>query len=195
MSDTIKTSLSLKKTLFDQLQSLAQRLNISYSHLIEQAIEDFVREKERVPDQTSLDQSNSDESLLSILQVQDGKVDAQRGINQGDIYWLQVDDAHEGESPVRHPHVIVQDDLFNHSRLNTVVVCTLTSNLKRINMPGNVLLDAGEANLPKQSVVEVSKVSAVNKTQLGAYIGTLSEVRIQQILAGMRFLQTSFYER
>jgi mRNA interferase MazF len=195
MSDTIKTSLSLKKTLFDQLQVLAQRLNISHSHLIQQAIEDFVRvnERESVPDQTSLDQSNSDETLLSILH--DGKVDAQRGINQGDVYWLQVDDAHEGESPVRHPHVIVQDDVFNHSRLNTVVVCALTSNLKRINMPGNVLLDAGEANLPKQSVVEVSKVSAVNKTQLGAYIGTLSEVRIQQILAGMRFLQASFYGR
>jgi mRNA interferase MazF len=53
----------------------------------------------------------------------------------------------------------------------------------------------GEANLPKQSVVEVSKVSTVEKTQLGEYIGSLTEQRTYQILAGMRFLQRSFFTR
>ncbi|NTV36027.1 MAG: type II toxin-antitoxin system PemK/MazF family toxin, partial [Anaerolineaceae bacterium] len=62
-------------------------------------------------------------------------------------------------------------------------------NLKRANSPGNVLLEAGEANLPKQSIVVVSQVSTVDKSQLGEYIGTLSEERVRQILAGMRFLQ------
>jgi mRNA interferase MazF len=61
------------------------------------------------------------------------------------------------------------------------------------NAPGNLLLDAGEANLPKHSVVVVSKVSAVAKTELGEYIGTLAEGRVNQILAGMRFLQLSFF--
>jgi len=55
-----------------------------------------------------------------------------------------------------------------------------------------VLLEAGEANLPQQSVAEVSKVSAVDKTQLGAYIGTLNSRRVNQLLAGMRLLQSSF---
>ena len=57
-----------------------------------------------------------------------------------------------------HPHVVVQEDVFNHSRIATVVVCALTSNLHRANEPGNVLLEAGEGNLPKQSVVVVSQV-------------------------------------
>jgi len=57
------------------------------------------------------------------------------------------------------------------------------------------LLEAGEANLPRQSVVEASKVSSVGKTQLGEYIGSLSEPRIPQILAGMRFLEQSFFAR
>lgn len=108
-------------------------------------------------------------------------------INQGDVYWVQAD--------IPHPHVVVQDNVFNHSRINSVVTCMLTTNIKRLNMPGNVLLEAGEANLPKQSVVEVSKVAAVEKAQLGEYIGTITGQRVAQILSGMRFLQSSFYPR
>lgn len=115
-------------------------------------------------------------------------------INQGDVYWMQLDDG-EAESGIPHPYVVVQDNLFNHSRVHSVVVCALTSNLRRASLPGNVLLEPGEANLTRQSVVEVSKVSAVDKSRLGTYIGTLDERRIGQILAGVRFLQTAFFER
>lgn len=114
-------------------------------------------------------------------------------INQGNIYWIERGESANlemGDYP--HPYVVVQDDVFNHSRIHTVVVCALTTNLKRASYPGNVLLDVGEANLPKQSVVEVSKVSSIQKNQLGDYIGSLSEQRIKQILAGLRFLQSSF---
>ena len=83
--------------------------------------------------------------------------------------------------------------MFNRSRINTVIVCALTSNLQRANEPGNVLLDLGEGNLPKQSVVIVSQISSVDKGQLGRRIGSLSERRVEQILAGLRFQQTSFF--
>lgn len=116
-------------------------------------------------------------------------------IHQGDLYWVQLEDPGGAEPGIPHPYVVIQDDVFNHSRLQTVIVCALTSNMKRAALPGNVLLDVDEANLPRQSVVEVSKVSTVDKTQLGEYIGSLSERRINQILAGMRFLQRSFFAR
>ena len=106
-------------------------------------------------------------------------------INQGDIYWVQLK-----ETEYTHPHVVIQDNVLNHSRINTVVACALTTNMKRTNMPGNVLLEAGEANLPKQSIVSVSQVSTVDKSQLGEYIGTLSEQRVNAILAGIKFLQS-----
>jgi mRNA interferase MazF len=112
-------------------------------------------------------------------------------INQGDVYWLQPG----LEAGIPHPHVVIQDTVLNHTPINTVVVCAVTSNIKKVSIPGSVLLEAGEANLPKQSVVEVSKAQTVDKTQLGEYIGSLSEARIQQILDGMRFLQTSFFAR
>ena len=110
-------------------------------------------------------------------------------INQGDIYWLSGKEPDSAEADYTHPHVVVQDTVLNGSRINTVVVCALTTNLKRAKAPGNVLLEAGEANLPRQSVVVVSQVSVVDKTQLAQYIGSLTRQRIDQILNGMRFLQ------
>jgi len=104
-------------------------------------------------------------------------------VNQGDIYWVALK---PGPS---HPQVVIQENVINRSRINTVVVCALTTNLKRAKAPGNVLLEAGEANLPRQSIVVVSQVSSINKAQLGEYIGSLSEQRLQQIAKGMQFLQ------
>lgn len=117
-----------------------------------------------------------------------------RRINQGDVFWIRSDDPAADELGFYpHPYVVVQDDLFNHSRVHSVVVCALTTNLKQANAPGNVRLERGEANLPKQSIVVVSKISAVPKTQLGEYVGSLDARRVQQILAGLRFLQASFF--
>lgn len=110
-------------------------------------------------------------------------------VNQGDIYWVLLEEPNGLEAGYTHPHVIIQDDVINHSRIQTVVVCALTTNSKRANIPGNVLLDVGEANLPKQSIVVVSQVSTVDKAQLGEYIGSLTKERMDQILAGMRFVQ------
>ena len=110
-------------------------------------------------------------------------------VNQGDIYWIPLEEPSGLELGYIHPHVIIQENILNHSRIHTVVVCALTTNLKRAKAPGNVLLEEGEANLPKQSVVVVSQVSTVDKTKLGEYIGSLNEKRIKQILAGMQFLQ------
>ena len=110
-------------------------------------------------------------------------------VNRGEIYWLTPADANGATDGIAHPHVVIQDDVLNHSRLQTVVVCALSTNLKRANLPGNVLLDPGEGGLPKQSIVLVSQVSTVNKADLGECLGTLSRERVQQILAGMRLLQ------
>jgi len=171
MTETINLSVSIPKDLFDQAEHLAQQLNISHNQLIEQAIEQFIPQTEK--------QNESD----------------QRVIHQGDVYWIQDAGLSGSTSDIPHPYVVIQDDLFNHSRIQTVVVCALTSNINRASIRGNVLLDVEEANLPKQSVVEVSKVSAVDKAQLGDYIGSLTVERIGQILDGLRFQQVSYFER
>ena len=122
-------------------------------------------------------------------------MDAGAKVRRGDIFWIAPLASGETAPGPAHPHVVVQDDVFNASRVTTVIVCALTTNPKRAKEPGNVLLDAGEGGLETQSVVVVSQVDAVEKTRLGVRVGALSERRIVQILEGMRFLQASYFDR
>jgi len=109
-------------------------------------------------------------------------------IHQGDIYWIELDEPEGSEPGYRHPHLIIQNNLFNQSKIRTVLVCPLTTNLKRAAAPGNVLLEEQEANLPKQSVINVSQLFTVDKSQLEEYVGTLSVQRFSQVLNGIRLV-------
>jgi len=109
-------------------------------------------------------------------------------IRQGDIYWIDLEAPRGSEPGYRHPHVVVQNNLFNGSKLGTIVVCALTSNLKRAAAPGNVLLKKGEANLKKDSVVNINQLVTVNKADLSEKIGTVSPARVREIVEGIRLL-------
>lgn len=113
-------------------------------------------------------------------------------IHRGDIFWLKADGPDGTEQDYAHPYVVLQDDVFNHSRITTVVVCALTTNLHKVAEPGNVLLEPGEGNLPKQSVVVVSQLLSVQKERLSERIGTLAAERVEELLRGLRFLQRAF---
>ena len=109
-------------------------------------------------------------------------------IKQGEIYWVDFTEPKGSEPGYRHPHIVIQNNLFNDSRINTAVVCSLTSNLNRAKAPGNVMLNKGEANLSKQSVVNISQVFTVNKSDLVEKIGQVSKIRIMEILDGIKLL-------
>jgi mRNA interferase MazF len=111
-------------------------------------------------------------------------------INQGDVFWVDLGEPSGSEPGYRHPHLVIQNNVFNKSRISTVVVCSLTSNLRRAESPGNVLLEKGEANLPKSSVVNVTQIFTVNKQDLVEKIGSLSLERIAQVLEGVELLVT-----
>lgn len=110
----------------------------------------------------------------------------------GDIYWFQPNSADRTASDIVHPHVVIDIQVSNEDAARQVVLCAITSNMKRVNMPGNILLDTGEGNLTRRSVVEVSKTRMLEDGELGDYIGSLSASRIEQILAGKRFVERSF---
>ena len=109
-------------------------------------------------------------------------------IAQGDVFWLDTG-APRGSAPgFRRPHVVVQNNVFNISRIQTTVLCAVTSNLARAKAPGNLLLRKGEANLPRPSVVNVSQVVTVDKSILKEKIGTLSRQRVREIVSGLRLV-------
>ncbi|KAF0144570.1 MAG: transcriptional modulator of MazE/toxin MazF [Nitrospirae bacterium] len=109
-------------------------------------------------------------------------------IRQGDIYWVNLGVPKGSEPGYRHPHVVIQNNIFNASKINTVVVCALTSNPKRAAAPGNVLLKKGEGNLPKDSVVNISQIITVNKPDLIEKIGSLSPAKLQEVIEGIKLL-------
>ncbi|MBI4699092.1 MAG: type II toxin-antitoxin system PemK/MazF family toxin [Nitrospirae bacterium] len=109
-------------------------------------------------------------------------------IRQGDIFWIDLGVLHGSEPGYKHPHVIVQNNIFNLSRINTVVVCALTSNLKLSKAPGNILLKKGEGGLKKDSVINISQIITVDKADLVEKIGGLSPARIKQIIDGIKLL-------
>ncbi len=106
-------------------------------------------------------------------------------IKQGEVYWIAMEPPTGSGPGYRHPHVVIQNNLFNASKLRTVVVCALTSNLQRGRSPGNVVLKRGEAGLPRACVVNVTRVFAVDKAELSEKIGTLSDERVLQVLEGI----------
>jgi mRNA interferase MazF len=109
-------------------------------------------------------------------------------VRQGEIYWIDFGAA-TGSAPAdRHPCVVVQSDLFNRSRILTTVVCLVTSNLARAEAPGNVLLEQGEGSLKKASVVNVSQVVTVDKSELFERIGRLSLGKVDAIRRGLHLL-------
>lgn len=109
-------------------------------------------------------------------------------IRQGDLYWIDRGSPSGSGPGLVHPYVVIQNDVFNRSRIRTTVVCALTSNLKRARAPGNVLLEAGEGDLPKSCVVNVSQLFTVDKDDLGERIGHLPETRLREVLAGLDVL-------
>ena len=106
-------------------------------------------------------------------------------VRQGGIYWVDLGGATPSGRAAMHPYLVIQNNVFNKSRINSVVVCELTSNLRRAAAPGNVLLEKGEGNIPRRSVVNVSQIHTVLKEDLVEKIGSLSSARLGLVLEGV----------
>lgn len=106
-------------------------------------------------------------------------------INQGDIFWIDLDQPSGSGPGYSYPFVVVQNNIFNKSQIGTVIVCAITSNLKQAKSPGNILLFPGESDLPKQSVVNISQIYTVDKKDLSEKSSTLNPERVQETLDGM----------
>ena len=109
-------------------------------------------------------------------------------IKKGGIYWVDFSPGKGSEPIGRRPGLVFQNDIINESKINTIVVIAITSTLKYGNLPGNVILKRGEANLPKKCVVNVSQIKSVDRDALKENIGFLSSKRMQEITEGVKVL-------
>ena len=106
-------------------------------------------------------------------------------VSQGDVLWASLPDPTGSGPGFRRPVVVVQGDPFNASRLATVVVVPLTSNLRWASAPGNVTLPARRTSLARDSVANVSQIVAVDRHGLGERVGHLSDADLTLVLAGI----------
>lgn len=87
-------------------------------------------------------------------------------MQRGEIWWADLPEPAGSAPGYRCPVLVLQSDDFTRSRIQTVIVIVLTTNLRLAEAPGNVLIMAGDTGLPKDSVVNVSQIITVNKSFL-----------------------------
>jgi len=109
-------------------------------------------------------------------------------IRKGSIYWVDFS-LGKGSEPIgRRPGLVIQNDLLNDSNINTVIMLAITSTLKFGELPGNVILRKGEANLPKKCVVNTAQLKSVDKRSIKEKLGSLSKKRMDQVQEGLKIV-------
>jgi mRNA interferase MazF len=105
---------------------------------------------------------------------------------RGEIFWADLPNPVGSEPGYRRPVLVIQDDTFNQSRISTVIVVMLTSNLQLAEAPGNVFVAREVSGLSRDSVVNVSQIFTIDKTFLVEPIGSLPDYIQEEIDEGLR---------
>jgi mRNA interferase MazF len=106
-------------------------------------------------------------------------------IERGGIYWADLDPAVASRPARRRPVLVVQSDSYNASRLATVLAAVITSNTALAAMPGNTFLPAAATGLPRDSVVNVTALATLNKTDLDERAGSVSPSAMRDVDRGL----------
>jgi len=111
-------------------------------------------------------------------------------IRKGSVYWIDFSPGKGSEPMGRRPGLVIQNNVLNDSNLNTVIVLAITSTMRYGELPGNVVLRKGEANLPQKCVVNVTQIKSVDNRSLKEKIGTLSDKRMAEVYEGMKLVMS-----
>lgn len=109
-------------------------------------------------------------------------------IRRGDLWWADLGEPSGSAPGFRRPVLVVQNDAFNASRIRTVIVLVITSNLRLLDAPGNVLLPARTSGLPKDSVANVSQIVTIDREMLSERVSSLDAVTLAAVGRGMRLV-------
>jgi len=109
-------------------------------------------------------------------------------MNRGDIWWASLPDPSVSSPGYRRPVLIVQSNPFNISLIQTIIVVALTTNLKLVNAPGNILIGKQHSGLPRDSVINISQIITINKGFLTEYVNTLPARHMRKVDEGLRLV-------
>jgi len=109
-------------------------------------------------------------------------------IERGQIWWADLGEPAGSEPGFRRPVLVVQNDAFNRSRLRTVLAIVLSSNLRLVDAPGNVLIPAKASALPKDSVANVSQIVTIDCDFLTELAGRVRGQQMRDVENGLRLV-------
>ncbi len=109
-------------------------------------------------------------------------------VYRGEIWWANLPEPIGSEPGYRRPVLIVQDDAFNRSQIQTTIAIVITSNLNLAQAPGNVLLPKKITDLPRDSVANVSQLITIDKAFLRERVGALTRDLLEQVDDGLRLV-------
>jgi mRNA interferase MazF len=107
-------------------------------------------------------------------------------INRGEIWWADLGEPRGSAPGFGRPVLVVSSDSYNRSKIETVVGLALTSNVRLADAPGNVLLGVHDAGLDRPSVVNVSQLVTLDKSDLRERIGVLAPDQLRLVELGLR---------
>jgi mRNA interferase MazF len=107
-------------------------------------------------------------------------------LGRGEIWWADLPEPQGAEPGYRRPLLIVQNDAFNRSRLRTTIAVVLSTNVRLLDAPGNVLVPAKGSGLPRDSVANVSHILTVDRAALTERVGRIPASLIEQVADGLR---------
>ena len=107
---------------------------------------------------------------------------------RGEIWWADLGIPFGSEPGFRRPVVIIQDDSFNRSKIQTVIVACITTNLALADAPGNIYLDRDESRLSKDSVINISQISTLDKSRLIEKVSILYPDTIFELNYGLKII-------
>ncbi|WP_165795297.1 type II toxin-antitoxin system PemK/MazF family toxin [Deinococcus koreensis] len=100
-------------------------------------------------------------------------------MRRGDLYAVNFEPSVSGEPARTRPAVILTNNLANES-LPHLVVAPITSNVSR-EYPFDVMLPAGSCGLPESSRVQLNYIRGLNRTRIGAYLGSLTPTQLADL--------------
>ena len=109
-------------------------------------------------------------------------------MRRGEIWWADLPEPRGSEPGYRRPVLIIQADSFNRSRIQTVIIAVITTNLELAEAPGNVVLPTRISKLPRESVVNVSQLLTLDRSFLTDQASKLPAGVLEDVEAGVRLV-------
>jgi mRNA interferase MazF len=107
---------------------------------------------------------------------------------RGELWWVDYGIPYGSEPGYRRPVIILQNDFFNNSKINTTVVIPLSTNLLLADVPGNIFINKKDSKLQKDSVILLSQIGVIDKERVFDKISRINNEIMRKIETNILFI-------